>query len=111
MTANAPVREAVLGILKALPRRARFVPEVSGALRRTNLSPAEVDQALADLESEGAVLVRDNYCEDPHVAGIDLRIAAIVDRTLSDPEGAALTEIEAAWQRWLGEYLANHRCS
>ncbi len=105
------VRDAVLGVLRTGPRRARFVPEVAGTLRRANVSPADVDQALDELAGQGEVLIRENYCADPHLAGIDLRIAALVDGAQPDPERAALTEIEAAWQRWLGEYLANHRCS
>jgi hypothetical protein len=104
-------RDAVVGVLRSGPRRARLVAEVSGALRRANVSPAEVEHALDELASEGAVLLRSNYCEDPHMEGIDLRIVRLVDRAQPDPEGAALTEIEATWQRWLGEYLANHRCS
>jgi hypothetical protein len=37
--------------------------------------------------------------------GVDLRIAAVIEG--SD----AIAAIDATWQRWLGEYLANHRCT
>jgi hypothetical protein len=34
-----------------------------------------------------------------------------VDETVgAEAQVAALHEIELAWNKWLGEYLANHRC-
>jgi hypothetical protein len=56
-------------------------------------------------------MVRDHFCADPHLAGVDLRIAALVDGQAADPETSAIRAIDAAWDRWLAEYLANHRCT
>ena len=75
---------------------ARLVDGDTDALERT----------LDELEAEGAVLVREQYCADPHMAGTDLRIAARVGGPAD-----AIAQIDARWQRWLGDYLASHRCS
>ena len=59
------------------------------------------------------ILIREYGCADPHLEGADLRIAALVDykNMCGDPIGAAVSAIEKTWQRWLGDYLANHRCT
>jgi hypothetical protein len=64
-----------------------------------------LEAALTDLERSGRVVVREQYCADPHMDGMDLRIVALAD------DGEAIAAIDATWQRWLGEYLANHRCT
>ena len=111
---NADVAGAKKAILDALGRgakRARFMTEVAAALRRSKIDSTEMERALAELQSEGVVIVRDNFCADPHLAGVDLRVAAWVERTQdNDAQMAALQEIDLAWNKWLGEYLANHRC-
>ena len=84
--------------------------EVAASLRRFNVGKDEMEQALADLQAEGAVVVRDNFCADPHLAGVDLRVVALVESGSGDGHVAALREIDLAWSKWLGEYLANHRC-
>jgi hypothetical protein len=97
-------------ILNALARRARFVPELA---RWVRAEPLELERVLSQLEAEGRVLVREQYCADPHLEGTDLRIVArVVDVAGSgDALPDAVAQIEATWQRWLGEYLANHRCT
>lgn len=93
-----------------LGRRARFVAELAHVVHADALS---LERALGELEQDGAVLVREQYCGDPHLVGTDLRIAALMPQ--SDQGGDALAtanaQIEATWQRWLGEYLASHRCT
>ena len=85
--------------------------EVYAALERCNMSAAETDRALAELEAEGAVLTRDNFCADPHLAGADLRVVALVEsRSGDDAQLSAIRVIDEAWNKWLSEYLANHRC-
>ncbi len=98
------------GLLKALNRRARFVPELA---RLVHADPAELEETLRELEADGDVLVRERYCADPHMLGSDLRIVARVQAPSDgvDPVGVAIAQIDATWQRWLGEYLANHRCT
>jgi hypothetical protein len=56
-------------------------------------------------------MMRDHFCADPHLAEVDLRVVAWVESA----DGAraqltALEQIDLAWNKWLGEYLANHRC-
>jgi len=63
--------------------------------------------ALSELEASGRVLVREQSCADPHLEGTDLRLVALIDGDVSD----AVSAIDARWQAWLAEYLANHRCS
>ena len=97
-------------VLTVLGRRARFVPELA---RQVHADAPDLERALRELEADGAVLVREQYCADPHMAGTDLRIVARVAESDDgvDPLAHALAQIDATWQRWLGDYLANHRCS
>jgi hypothetical protein len=103
---------AVVELLGRRPGRGRFVSELAAALRRTHPG-ADLEGILAELEAAGTVIVRDHHCADPHLEGVDLRIAAlVVDRGDGvDAQARAVAEIEATWERWLGEYLATHRCT
>jgi hypothetical protein len=94
----------VVDVLRRRPPHARFVPELA---RQLSVDAAVLEEALSALETSGRVLVREQYCPDPHVVGTDLRIVALID---GDP-ATAVSAIESTWQRWLGEYLANHRCT
>ncbi|HEX6511212.1 MAG TPA: hypothetical protein VF157_02860 [Chloroflexota bacterium] len=78
-------------------------------MRRRNIHPEQVEQALTELQSEPAILVREQYCADPHLTDADLRVAAIVEGE-PDPIASAAERIEALWQRWLSDYLSNHTC-
>ncbi len=85
--------------------------EVYAALERFNMTAAEADRALAELEAEGAVMTRDNFCADPHLAGADLRVVALIEsRDGDDAQLSAIRAVDEAWNKWLSEYLANHRC-
>lgn len=97
-------------VLSVLSRRARFVAELA---RMVHVDPTELEAALREMEANGTVLVREQYCADPHLEGTDLRIAASVRKVSDgvDPVAHAIADIDAVWQHWLGEYLANHRCS
>jgi hypothetical protein len=104
-------KKAVVDVLRNRAKKARFMTEVAAALRRFNIGKDEMEQALSDLQAEGVVIVRDNFCADPHLADVDLRVAALVDEAAgADAHVAALRLIDLAWNKWLGEYLANHRC-
>jgi hypothetical protein len=96
---------SVLDVLAASPRRARFVPEVAAALRRSGSSVADLETVLTRLEADGQVLIRDHYCADPHTQGTDLRVVALLD----SPE-QAIANIDRTWESWLADYFANHRC-
>ena len=104
-------KNAVVAILKGRGKKARFATELLAGLRRSNIGKAEMDQALGELEAEGAVVLRNHFCADPHLAEVDLRVVALLQPELGDQAHlAALRKIDMAWNKWLGEYLANHRC-
>ena len=111
MACSADAKRAVTDFLRSRSKKARFLTELYAAMRRLRVEPAETDRALAELEREGAVMVRDHFCADPHLAGVDLRIVALADSIDgTDAQLNAIQLIDAAWNKWLSEYLANHRC-
>jgi hypothetical protein len=105
--------QAVLDVLRRSPRRARFVPEIQAALRRSGADPGQLEPALVELEAAGQVIVRDHTFADPHIEGTDLRVVALVasEAPDQDPQAQAITNIERTWDAWLTQYLANHRCT
>jgi len=104
-------KKAVIDALRSRGKKARFTTELAVALQRVRVGKEEMEQALADLQAEGIVMIRDNFCADPHLAGVDLRVVALVESIDSaDAQLSAIREIDSAWDKWLGEYLANHRC-
>ena len=104
-------REAVVALLRSRSRKARFMTELYASLEKIKITAAETDRALAELENEGVVMVRDHFCADPHLVGVDLRVATIVEGDRGeDPQMSAIRRIDEAWNKWLNEYLANHRC-
>jgi hypothetical protein len=112
-TANIPnTRQSIINLLRRGSKKARFITELRATLQRSKINADELERSLNELEGEGLVMVRDHYCADPHLAGVDLRIVALVG---GDEEGdaqmSAIHEIDNAWNKWLGEYLANHRCT
>ena len=107
----ASTKIAVVEVLNVGGKKARFATELLAGLRRHNVAKDEMDRALVELEAEGTVVVRENFCADPHLAEVDLRVIGLVDTGRDDKaHAAALQQIDLAWNKWLGEYLANHRC-
>jgi hypothetical protein len=105
------VKTAIVNVLRQHSNKARFMTELAASLRRFNIDDDDMERALSELQAEGVVIVRDNFCADPHLANVDLRVAALVDLAAgADAHALALHEIDLAWNKWLGEYLANHRC-
>jgi hypothetical protein len=104
-------KKAVIDVLRSRAKKARFTSELAVALQRVGVGREEMEQALADLQAEGVVMIRDNFCADPHLAGVDLRVVTLVESVDgADAQWNAIREIDSAWDKWLGEYLANHRC-
>ncbi|HKY08394.1 MAG TPA: hypothetical protein VJQ55_09135 [Candidatus Binatia bacterium] len=104
-------RDTILSLLGIRNAKARFLTEVYAAIEKSRIDRSAADGALAELEREGAVMVRDHFCADPHLAGVDLRVATIVEAEPGeDPQLSAIRRIDEAWNKWLSEYLANHRC-
>jgi hypothetical protein len=108
---NEKIEALILRTLER-ERRARFVTELSAALARAAVGPESLERILGELAAKGVIMVRDHFCADPHLAGVDLRVAALVpDNAGGDAEMSAIRAIDAAWDKWLAEYLANHRCT
>ena len=108
---NKDARETVVDLLRSRNKKARFMTEVYASLGRSKINTDEADRALAELEAEGLVMIRDHFCADPHLAGVDLRVVALVESIDgADPLLSAIRVIDEAWNKWLNEYLANHRC-
>jgi hypothetical protein len=104
-------KKAVIDLLRSRSKKARFVTELAAALGRSRIGKEQMEQAVAELQAEGTVMIRDNFCADPHLAGVDLRVVALVEsHGDEDAQLSAIREIDDAWNKWLGEYLANHRC-
>ena len=104
-------RDRVIELLRSRDKKARFMTELYASLGKSKISVAEIDHALAELERHGAVMVRDHFCADPHLAGVDLRVATVVESGAGeDLQLDAIRRIDDAWNKWLNEYLANHRC-
>jgi hypothetical protein len=104
-------RDTVIEQLRSRNLKARFMTELYASLEKSRISATDADEALAKLENEGAVMLRDHFCADPHLAGVDLRVVTIVEADPGeDPQLGAIRRIDEAWNKWLSEYLANHRC-
>jgi hypothetical protein len=104
-------RKAVIDFLRRNSKGARFMTELYASLRQSGIGPEEGDRVIAELESEGLVMIRDHFCADPHLAGVDLRIVALVESIAGeDAQLSAIRGIDEVWNKWLNEYLANHRC-
>jgi hypothetical protein len=105
------VKALVLRTLEGKVQKARFVTELAATLARSGIAQDTLEAVLGDLADTGIVIVRDHFCADPHLSGVDLRIAAVVRPDVgAAPELDAIRRIDEAWNRWLAEYLANHRC-
>jgi hypothetical protein len=109
---DAKVRAAILLTLEGRQKKARFVTELSATLARSAISAELLERILTELAAEGVIMVRDHFCADPHLAGVDLRVAALIPQEAgADAQLSAIRAIDAAWDKWLSEYLANHRCT
>jgi hypothetical protein len=107
----AQIKQALLDFLGSRSAKARFVTELISAMRRLRIGADDLSRALAELEAEGAVIMRDHFCADPHLAGVDLRIVASVHSSGdADAQLSTIQRIDMEWNKWLSEYLANHRC-
>jgi hypothetical protein len=108
---SGDVRKAVFELLEGRAKKACFISEVCALLQGPQVGPEQIERALSALEAEGAVIIREHFCADPHLEGIDLRIVAPIRKLESpNPELSAIQEIDKAWDQWLASYLANHRC-
>ena len=108
----ANVKAVILRTLESRGKKARFVTELAAALTRSALGAETLERVLGELATEGSIMVRDHFCADPHLAEVDLRVAALVQSDAgADAQMSAIRAIDEAWDKWLTEYLANHRCT
>jgi hypothetical protein len=104
-------KKAVIDVLRSRAKKGRFITEICASLRRMNIDGEDIERALTDLAAKGTVMMRDHFCADPHLAGVDLRVVALVENAESDDaQMSAIRAIDEAWNQWLANYLANHRC-
>jgi hypothetical protein len=109
LAAQSPVQTAVIEYLSN--SNACFVQDIVRSRGMTEHAQ-QVELALQELESEGRVLIRPHSAGDPHLDGADLRIVALVPaRSSDDALASALNAIDKAWDMWLADFLANHRCT
>jgi hypothetical protein len=109
--AAGELRRSIIALLRNRSKKARFTTELLASLGRTGVTAEKLEETLADLAAEGVVMIRDHFCADPHLAGVDLRVVALVESIEgADPQMSAIREIDHAWDKWLANYLANHRC-
>jgi hypothetical protein len=107
----AGAKKGVIDALRNRAKKARFTTELAATLARAEIGKEQIEWALAELEAEGVVMIRDHFCADPHLDGVDLRVVALVESIDgADPQMSAIHEIDNAWDKWLADYLANHRC-
>jgi hypothetical protein len=106
------IKALVVRVLESRGGKARFVTELAAAVARSGVSQEILESGLAALAAAGVIMVRDHFCADPHLAAVDLRIAAVVRlESDTDAQMKAIRAIDEAWDKWLAEYLANHRCT
>jgi len=104
-------KKAVVDALRHRAKKARFITELAAALARSHIDAEQMEQALSELQAEGVVMIRDHFCADPHLEGVDLRIVTLAESADgADPQISAVREIDNAWDKWLADYLSNHRC-
>lgn len=105
-------KKAVIDALHNRAKKARFVTELAVTLGRMNIEKDRMEQALTELETAGVLMIRDHFCADPHLVGVDLRVVALVESVEgADAHMRAIREIDSAWDKWLADYLSNHRCT
>jgi nitrate reductase assembly molybdenum cofactor insertion protein NarJ len=95
--------EAIVDVFDRRAKTALFVTEVQYGIAPQR-DPGEFAAALQHLVETGEIIIVTKPAPDVHLSDADLRIAA---RAVPDASAA----VEAAWQGFLREFLASHRCS
>lgn len=99
--------DPVLAVLRNRLPEACFSTEVAASL---GADVEQVEEILRELQGGGAVYLEEFSPPDPHFPR--LLVASSVDPVLPTPEAqeAARRRVQQAYQRWLREVLATHRC-
>lgn len=106
------IRKAIARILAQKSRGPRFVVELTSSVHAaTRTSSDEVEYVLQALTAEGAVIVRAQSHDDPHLDGLDLRIVAPIDASAEDGLAIAEAQVESLWAHWLLQWQAKHQCA
>jgi len=101
--------DEILTVFRDRDVRALFVTEIASAL---GIPTEAVDEGCAELVGNSALMTVENTFPDPHLAGVNLRIAAVILQPDDEAQGfaAALEAARACWETWLTEFLGSHRC-
>jgi len=102
--------DRLLADLRNAPGGARLVAELGAAAAGHGVATGEVEAALGYLAGAGRIAVADHPAPDPHLAGLDLRIAAVIEGTAAADAEGARRRMEERWRRFVREFLASHRC-
>lgn len=108
---QAEARQQVRDVLDSASGQACFANELFDALRQHGLGQDAAETAVADLARAREIVVRRNYCADPHLDGADLRTVARVTAADETAAQAAADAAQQLWARWLSGYLSAHRCT
>jgi len=110
------IRDSILSFIGEFPLAACFTPVLYNRLGSNGVSRDRIESELNALDNERRVIVRDHYCADPHLEGLDLRTVALVGAVEADtaapgdPVSDAFERGESLWAEWLDDYLRNHQC-
>ena len=96
----------------AMEQEGHFTTELAATLGRMNIEKDQMERRLRDWRAEGVVMIQNHFCADPHLAGVDLSRGGGWWKSWNHHECAVCRDSRdrQRWDKWLGEYLANHRC-
>src|SRR5438067_11516509 len=93
-------KKAISELIESRAKKACFIFEVRALLQGPRVRADEIELALRDVETEGVVIMRDHFCADPELEGIDLWMVVLVDRAgCANPELSEIHELDEAWDQ------------
>ncbi len=105
MTGPSRAARTVLAALSDSAEGTLFAPQVRAL---TDLADRSFEAAVAELDDRGQVVVERHHAPDPHLHG-DWRSLSLVRPRESRAEAAAAGR--AYFDRWVRQFLQQHRCT
>ncbi|MER5436611.1 hypothetical protein [Streptomyces sp. NPDC002588] len=105
MTGPSRVASMVLTALVDSGAGTLFAPQ---ARALTGLDDRSFEAAVAELDDRGQIVVERHHAPDPHLQG-DWRSLSLLRPGLARAEAAAAGR--ACFDRWVREFLQQHRCT
>lgn len=103
--------DRMLADLRNAPGGARPVSELAAAaVAGRGVADDDVEPALGYLADTGRIVLTAHPAPDPHLDGIDLRIAAVTDGPAPADIERARQRADARWHRLVRDFVASHRC-